>query len=208
MEEKKKDQKKEKSRSCRAAAEGDTMNEQKMKVKAKILDEAAMSRALVRIAHEITEHNRGASDLVLVGIIRRGVPIAQKIADNIEKIEGVRPPVGSLDITFYRDDLSRINVQPVLHGSDLPTVDGKNVILIDDVIYTGRTVRAAMEGVFRQGRPATVQLAVLIDRGLRELPFKPDYVGKNIPTSRSEVVSVKVEKIDGEDSVSILSPEE
>ena len=182
--------------------------ENTMKIKAKIMDEAAMARALVRVAHEITEHNRGAKDIVLVGIIRRGVPIAQRIADNIEKIEGVRVPVGSLDITFYRDDLSKVNVQPVLHGSDLPEVDGKQVILVDDVIFTGRTVRAAMEGVFRRGRPATVQLAVLIDRGLRELPFKPDYVGKNIPTSRAEVVSVKVEEIDGENSVSILSSEE
>ena len=182
--------------------------ENTMKIKAKIMDEAAMARALVRVAHEITEHNRGAKDIVLVGIIRRGVPIAQRIADNIEQIEGVRVPVGSLDITFYRDDLSKVNVQPVLHGSDLPEVDGKQVILVDDVIFTGRTVRAAMEGVFRRGRPATVQLAVLIDRGLRELPFKPDYVGKNIPTSRAEVVSVKVEEIDGENSVSILSSEE
>lgn len=184
------------------------MKEENMKIKATIMDEAAIARALVRVAHEITEHNRGAEDIVLVGIIRRGVPIAKRIADNIGKIEGVRVPVGSLDITFYRDDLSHVNVQPVLHGSDLPDVNGKHVILVDDVIYTGRTVRAAMEGVFRKGRPATVQLAVLIDRGLRELPFKPDYVGKNIPTSRSEVVSVKVAEIDGENSVSILSHEE
>ena len=184
------------------------METEEMKTKAKIMDEAAMARALVRIAHEITEHEKGAENIVLVGIIRRGVPIARRIAENIEKIEGVKIPVGSVDITFYRDDLSKVNVQPVLHGSDLPEVDGKHVILVDDVIYTGRTVRAAMEGVFRRGRPATVQLAVLVDRGLRELPFKPDYVGKNIPTSRSEVVSVKVEEIDGENSVSILSAEE
>lgn len=178
------------------------------KVKAKILDEAAMNRSLIRIAHEITEHNRGAENVVLLGIIRRGVPLARRIAEEIKKIEGTVVPVGSLDITFYRDDLSPVAPSPVLHATSVPCdLAGRDVILVDDVIYTGRTVRAAIEAIFDLGRPSTVQLAVMIDRGLRELPFKPDYVGKNIPTSRSEIVSVKVSEIDGENSVSILSKE-
>lgn len=182
------------------------MEKKNFTLKAQILDEAAMRRAVIRIAHEITERNRGAENVVLVGIIRRGAPLADRIAEEIFRIEGTRVPVGSLDISFYRDDLSRVNVQPVVHGSHIPfDITDRDVVLVDDVIYTGRTVRAAIDGLFRLGRPRTVQLAVLIDRGLRELPFKPDYVGKNIPTSRHEVVSVRVDSIDGENSVSILS---
>lgn len=180
--------------------------EKEWKIKAKILDEAAMRRSMKRIAHEITEHNRGASSVVLVGIIRRGAPLASYISAEIERIEGTKVPVGSIDITFYRDDLSKAHPQPVVNETDIPfDITGRDVVLVDDVIYTGRTVRAAIDGLFRLGRPSTVQLAVLIDRGLRELPFKPDYVGKNIPTSHSEMVRVSVESIDGENSVSIMS---
>ncbi len=173
--------------------------------KATILDEAMMNRAITRIAHEILEKNRGTANLVLVGILRRGYPLAKKIALKIKEIEGVSLPVGSLDITFYRDDLSLVDASPVLNSQELSVpVEGKTVILVDDVIYTGRTVRAGIDAVFRFGRPRAVRLAVMIDRGLRELPFRPDYVGKNIPTSREEVVSVKVDEIDGENSASIL----
>ncbi len=177
-----------------------------MKCKAQIMDEAAMNRSITRIAHEITEHNKGANDVVLVGIIRRGGYLARRISEEIERIEGVKTPVGALDITFYRDDLSKMHKQPMVNGTAIDfDITGKNVVLIDDVIFTGRTVRAAIEALFHLGRPSTVQLAVMIDRGLRELPVKADYVGKNIPTSRSEVVSVKVLDIDGENSVSIYS---
>lgn len=178
------------------------------KIKAQIMDAAAMKRALTRIAHEILEHQKGTENLVLVGILRRGLPLAQKISDAIEQIEGTRVPVGKLDITFYRDDLSTIDATPVLKNVSIgQEINEKNVVLVDDVIYTGRTVRAAIEGLFRSGRPKTVRLAVMIDRGLRELPIRPDFVGKNIPTSQREIVSVKVREFDGEDSVSILSKE-
>ncbi len=178
------------------------------KIKAQIMDAAAMKRALTRIAHEILEHQKGTENLVLVGILRRGLPLAQKISDAIEQIEGTRVPVGKLDITFYRDDLSTIDATPVLKNVSIgQEINEKNVVLVDDVIYTGRTVRAAIEGLFRSGRPKTVRLAVMIDRGLRELPIRPDFVGKNIPTSQREIVSVKVQEFDGEDSVSILSKE-
>lgn len=180
-----------------------------MKCKAIIMDEAAMNRSIIRIAHEITEHNRGAENVVLVGIIRRGGYLATRISEEIERIEGVKVPVGSLDITFYRDDLSKLHKQPMVNDTSIDfDITGRNVVLVDDVIFTGRTVRAAMEALFHIGRPSTVQLAVMIDRGLRELPFKADYVGKNIPTSRTELVSVKVADIDGENSVSIYSMNE
>ena len=179
------------------------MNE--LRQKAVLLDEAAMGRALVRIAHEILERQKGAQNLLLCGIRRRGYPLACRIADAIERIEGVRVPVGAVDITFYRDDLTPAEEQPRLRDTDVPVpVTGYTVVLLDDVIFTGRTVRAAMEAIFDLGRPGAVRLAVLIDRGLRELPFKPDFVGKNIPTSHSEMVSVKVKEIDGVDEVSIL----
>ncbi len=174
--------------------------------KAQIMDGISMSRTLVRLSHEIIEKNRGVSNVLLVGVIRRGVTLAERISANIEKIEGARVPVGSLDIRFHRDDLSVVGDQPIISSTDLPfDINGKTVILVDDVIFTGRTVRAAMEALFEHGRPAAIQLAVLVDRGLRELPVKPDYTGKNIPTSHRELVDVKVMEIDGEDSVSILS---
>ena len=178
---------------------------EKFRQKAVIMDEPAMARALVRIAHEILEKQKGADNLLLCGIRRRGYPLACRIADAIERIEGVRVPVGAVDITFYRDDLTPAEDQPKLRDAEMPVpVTGRTVVLVDDVIFTGRTVRAALEAVFDLGRPGAVRLAVLIDRGLRELPFKPDYVGKNIPTSHSEMVSVKMKEIDGADEVSIM----
>lgn len=172
--------------------------------KALIMDAEGINRALTRIAHEIIENNKGVDNIALIGIQRRGVPLAQRIAEKIYEVEHVKIPLGILDITFYRDDLSLLAAHPVINGTSIDfQVDGKKIILIDDVIYTGRTVRAAIEALFDLGRPAIVQLAILIDRGHRELPFKPDYIGKNIPTSKSEVVSVQVIEIDKVDKVTI-----
>ncbi|MBQ5390339.1 MAG: bifunctional pyr operon transcriptional regulator/uracil phosphoribosyltransferase PyrR [Clostridia bacterium] len=169
------------------------------------MDAPAIGRALTRIAHEIVEHNRGVESIALVGVRRRGLPIAERIAERISAIEGVKPPVGEVDIAFYRDDIERRREQPILHATGVNfDINGKDIILVDDVIFTGRTVRAALEAVFDLGRPRTVQLAVLVDRGLRELPFRPDYVGKNVPTRHTELVSVNLAEIDGEDIVTIL----
>jgi len=176
-----------------------------MKLKAQIMDEPALGRALMRISHEITEHNRGVENVVLVGIRRRGEPIARRIRGNIRKIEDKDVPCGSLDISFYRDDLSRLAEQPELRRSTLPfDVTDRDVVLCDDVIFTGRTARAAIEAVFSLGRPRSIQLAVLVDRGHRELPIRPDYVGKNIPTSRSELVEVRLPEFDGETGVYLM----
>ena len=170
-----------------------------MREKNVLMDEAAMNRALVRVAHEVIERNHGVDKLVIVGIQRRGVPLAKRLADNIGKVEDCQIPVGVLDITFYRDDLSLLNEQPTLNNTDIPfMITGQHVILVDDVIYTGRTARAAMDAVMDMGRPKTVQLAVLIDRGHRELPIRADYVGKNVPTSSSEAVQVHVQEFDWE----------
>ena len=170
-----------------------------MKLKAQIMDEAALNRALMRIAHEITEKNKGVDNVVLVGIRRRGEPIAQIIRRNIEKIEGVDPSCGSIDIGFYRDDLSTLADTPLVRRTELPfDVTDRDVVLVDDVLYTGRTARAAIEAVFSCGRPKTIQFAVLVDRGHRELPIRADYVGKNIPTSRSELGEVRLPDYDGE----------
>ncbi len=175
-----------------------------MKHKATLMDDCAVKRALTRISHEIIEHNNGTENVVLVGIISRGKPIAQMLADTIEGIEGKRPLCGELNIHFYRDDLSEKADAPVVMDEKLPfSVEGKDVVLVDDVIYTGRTVRAAIEAVFRQGRPKTVQLAVLVDRGHRELPIRSDYVGKNVPTSRSEVIKVAIPPFDDKTAVDI-----
>lgn len=172
--------------------------------KALIMDKNAMNRAITRIAHEIIEKHKGVENVALIGIQRRGVPLAKRIARKIEEIESVKVPIGILDITFYRDDLSLLASHPVINGTEISfQIEGKKIVLVDDVIYTGRTVRAAIECLFDLGRPKMVQLAVMIDRGHRELPFRPDYVGKNIPTSRSEVVSVQVEEIDNVDKVTI-----
>ncbi|MBR7093155.1 MAG: bifunctional pyr operon transcriptional regulator/uracil phosphoribosyltransferase PyrR [Clostridia bacterium] len=168
-----------------------------MLVKAELMDETAVLRSLARITHEIIEKNRGADNLCLLGIRRRGVPIAEHIAANILRFEGVDVPVGYIDITLYRDDLSEMTDLPVAAESHIPCdLKGKTVILTDDVIYTGRTVRAAIEAVFANGRPGAIRLAVLIDRGHRELPFRPDFVGKNIPTSHSEMVQVELPPYD------------
>ena len=168
-----------------------------MEFKAQIMDEAAVQRSLARLTHEIIERNRGIENILLVGIRRRGLPLAKHIAANLEKFEGVAAPVGYMDITLYRDDLSEISSLPDAGDSSFPVaVTGRDVILVDDVIYTGRTARAAMEGIFTFGRPASVQLCVLVDRGHRELPIRPDYVGKNIPTSRDEMISVTVPEVD------------
>ena len=173
--------------------------------KSRIMDGAALNRALMRITHEILERNNGSENLSIVGIRTRGVPIAARIAENIRKIEGREVPVGSLDITLYRDDLTLLSDMPVVHGSDIPfSVEGKKIILVDDVLFTGRTVRAAIEALFRLGRPAAIRLAVVIDRGHRELPIRADYVGKNVPTALSELISVKIAEMDGEDAADLM----
>ena len=169
-----------------------------------IMDKAAVRRATVRIAHEIIEKNKGVDDLLLVGIRTRGVPLAKRIAAEIEKIEKVQVPVGSLDITLYRDDLSTLAYNPVVHGTELDLdINGKVIVLIDDVLYTGRTIRAALDALIDMGRPKVIQLAVLIDRGHRELPIRADYVGKNVPTSHRESVIVALSESDGSDEVII-----
>ncbi|NMB00656.1 MAG: bifunctional pyr operon transcriptional regulator/uracil phosphoribosyltransferase PyrR [Firmicutes bacterium] len=173
--------------------------------KAQILDKEQIRRALTRISHEIVERNRGIDRLVLAGIRTRGVPLARRLAEMIEKIEGTKVPVGILDITLYRDDLSTVAEQPVVNQTSMPVdVQGKTVVLVDDVLFTGRTARAALDAVIDLGRPERVQLAVLIDRGHRELPIRADYVGKNLPTSTKEIVAVRLEEIDEDDRVIIM----
>jgi pyrimidine operon attenuation protein/uracil phosphoribosyltransferase len=175
-----------------------------MKEKAQIMDSEEVERGLIRIAHQILERNRGARDVVLVGIRRRGAPLARRVAGIMEQIEGTEVPVGILDITLYRDDLQLVARQPVVGKTELPaSVEGKVVVLVDDVLFTGRTVRAAMDEIMDFGRPRAIQLAVLIDRGHRELPIRADYVGKNVPTSAREVISVMVKEEDGEDKVTV-----
>jgi len=166
-----------------------------------------IKRALVRIAHEIVEKNKGARDVVLVGMQTRGVPLAKRLAASIREIDGFTVPTGSLDISLYRDDISLRPLKPVAHPTDIPVdITDKHVVLVDDVFYTGRSIRAAMDAIMDFGRPKTIQLAVLVDRGHRELPIRADYVGKNIPTSRSEEIKVYVTEVDGEDKVTIVSP--
>ena len=166
--------------------------------KAVLMDETTVNRTLMRMAHEIVEKNKGVGDVILVGIRRRGEPIARRLHSNIERIEGEDIPCGTLDIHFYRDDLTRDTDMPVLRKAELPfSVAGKTVILVDDVLFTGRTARAAIEAIFSLGRPKAIQLAILIDRGHRELPIRADYVGKNIPTSLQETVAVKLPEYDG-----------
>ena len=169
-----------------------------------LMDADGIRRALVRISHEIVERNKGVENIVIVGIRTRGVPIAERLAETISKIEGKRPPVGVLDITLYRDDLSMLAYQPILHPTELPVdITGKTVVLVDDVLYTGRTIRAALDALIDMGRPKAIQLAVLIDRGHRELPIRADFVGKNVPTSSREVVSVQLQGTDGSEKVVI-----
>ena len=170
------------------------------------MDSAAMSRAIKRIAHEILEPNKGTENLMLIGIQRRGVPLAQRIGALIAQEEGTELPVGTLDITFYRDDLSLLDEHPQVKGTDVPAnVNDQNVVLVDDVLYTGRTARAAMDAIMDMGRAKTIQLAVLIDRGHRELPIRADYVGKNVPTSHLEMIAVSVREIDGKEIVELFA---
>lgn len=179
-----------------------------MKLKTTLLDENAMNRALTRIAHEIIEHNNGTENLAIVGIQRRGVTLARRLVEKIIQVEGVTVPMGVLDITFYRDDLSLLNEHPKVNGTDVPfMVQGRDIVLVDDVLYTGRTVRAAIDALMDMGRVNTLQLAVLIDRGHRELPIRADYVGKNVPTSHNELVGVHVTDFDGEENVVLYEKE-
>ena len=176
-----------------------------MIIKAKLMDEAALGRALMRISHEITEKNKGVENVVLVGIRRRGEPIAQRIRDNIKKIEDTEVPCGSIDISFYRDDLTLKSEMPVVEKAELCfDVSDKDVVLVDDVLYTGRTARAAIEAVFSCGRPRSIQFAVLVDRGHRELPIRADYVGKNVPTSHTELIEVRLPEFDNDTGVYLM----
>ncbi|TCS94604.1 bifunctional pyr operon transcriptional regulator/uracil phosphoribosyltransferase PyrR [Hazenella coriacea] len=168
-----------------------------------IMDESAIRRALTRIAHEILERNKGVEDCLLIGIKTRGVHVAKRLAERIYQIEGCSIPIAELDITLYRDDLTEKHTHPEIKETNIPSINGKKVILVDDVIFTGRTVRAAMDALIDLGRPQMIQLAVLIDRGHRELPIRPDYVGKNVPTSKDEIVSVMLTEVDVSDEVTI-----
>ena len=172
--------------------------------KAKIMDEVEIKRAISRIAHEIIEKNKGIDSILLIGIQRRGVPLAKRIAQEIAKVENKEIPVGILDITFYRDDLSMLSEHPIVNATDIGfNINDKIIILVDDVLYTGRTVRAAIDAIMDLGRPKMIQLATLIDRGHRELPIRADYVGKNVPTSKDELVNVMLSEIDGINKVVI-----
>lgn len=176
-----------------------------MKEKTKVLDKEALNRSLTRIAHEILEKNKGTEDLCFVGIRNRGAFLAKRLADCIEKIDKVAVPVGILDITLYRDDLTLVDSQPLVRKTEIGfDVADKNLILVDDVLYTGRTVRSALDALIDLGRPKSIQLAVLVDRGHRELPIRADYAGKNIPTSKNETVEVRLEEVDGKDEVVIV----
>ena len=187
---------------------GIRFQDRSMEFKAALLDEKAIERALVRIAHEIVEKNKGVEELVLVGIKRRGVPLANRIMENIRRFEEVDVPVASVDITLYRDDLQEDYETPKVKDEPLSvTIKDKRIILVDDVLFTGRTVRAALDAITKNGRPRSIQLAGLIDRGHRELPIRADYVGKNVPTSRNELVKVMLEEIDGKNGVEIYTKE-
>lgn len=175
------------------------------KKRKELMDGDGLRRVLTRIAHEIVEKNKGIDNLVLVGIRTRGVPIARRLAEKIKEFEGQDVPVGILDITLYRDDLSLVAEQPIVHQTEIPfDISNKKLVLVDDVLYTGRTVRAALDALIDLGRPRLIQLAIIIDRGHRELPIRADYVGKNLPTALSEIVSVNLNETDGEDKVLLM----
>ncbi|WP_436796522.1 bifunctional pyr operon transcriptional regulator/uracil phosphoribosyltransferase PyrR [Enterococcus faecalis] len=179
-----------------------------MMPKKEVVDAVTMKRALTRISYEIIERNKGIQDIVLVGIKTRGIYIAQRLAERLKQLEDIDVPVGELDITLYRDDVKDME-EPELHSSDVPvSIEGKEVILVDDVLYTGRTIRAAMDAVMDLGRPRKISLAVLVDRGHRELPIRADYVGKNIPTSKTEEIIVEMEERDGADRIMISKENE
>jgi len=183
----------------RTQTAGDELLEEK-----EILDEKAIARALTRLAHEVIERNEGVDSVVLVGIKTRGIYLAKRLSERIKKIEKKEVAVGELDITLYRDDLKKKSNDPELIGSILPmSIESKTVILVDDVLYTGRTIRAAMDALMDLGRPQRIQLAVLIDRGHRELPIRPDYIGKNVPTSKEEEIAVQLTEVDSKDTVTI-----
>ena len=180
-----------------------------MQPKAQILDAAGIGRAMARITHEIIERNQGVGGICLLGVKRRGIPLAAMLAKNIERFEGVSVPLGHLDITMHRDDLSEQEKSELAAECHIPCdIRDRTVIIVDDVMYTGRTTRAALEAVFAYGRPQAVQLAVLVDRGHRELPIRPDYVGKNVPTSRNETVAVRLSEVDGETAVYICDTDQ
>jgi len=181
--------------------------EKNIRIKSEILDKPSISRAITRIAHEIIEKNKGADKLIIVGIRSRGDILALRIADKINEIENVKVPVGAVDITFYRDDYDRVTKAEV-KSTELPmSIDGKDIVLVDDVLYTGRSTRAAMDVIIEFGRPKTIQLAVLIDRGHRELPIQANYVGKNVPTSKEEMIVLKLQELDGEEKVLLAEKE-
>lgn len=176
-----------------------------MKLKAEILTKEDVNRTLVRLSHQIVEKNGGTDGICLIGIKRRGIPMAQRIAGFIKDFENADIPVGELDITLYRDDLSQLNIDPVVNQTNIPfDIEGKTVVLVDDVIFTGRTIRAALDALFAIGRPKKVQACVLVDRGHSELPIKANFVGKNIPTSLHEVISVNMDEVDGFTNVEIF----
>jgi len=178
-----------------------------MKIKAELMDSKAIDRTVLRLTHEVLEKNRGVKDLVIVGIRNRGDSLARRMIKSIKKIEGEEVALGVLDITLYRDDFQKFTESPVVKETDIPfDITEKKVVLVDDVLYTGRTIRAALDALIDFGRPALIQLAVLVDRGHRELPIKADYVGKNVPTAVGEEVQVKLKEVDGEDKVLLVEP--
>ena len=175
------------------------------KIKAKVLDGDGIKRALQRMSHEIIEKNQGVKNLAVIGIRSRGAYLGERIAANLEKIEGQKVPVGAIDITLYRDDLTEVAEQPVVRATDIDfDITGKKIVLVDDVLFSGRTVRCALDELIDFGRPANIQLAVLIDRGHREFPIRPDYVGKNIPTGKEESVEVRIKETDDVEEVVVL----
>ena len=176
-----------------------------LKEKARIMDGEGLNRTITRMAHEILEKNKGAVSLVVIGIRTRGAYLAERLGKKIEEIDGVKAPLGVLDITLYRDDLTTVDLQPIVRKTEIPfDINGKRLILVDDVLYTGRTIRAALDALTDFGRPRVIELAILIDRGHRELPIRADFVGKNIPTSPDEIIEVRMKETDNEDGIVLM----
>lgn len=179
-----------------------------MKEKSKVMDKEAIDKALERIAHEIIEHFKDPDDIAVIGIKNRGAYLARRLASKIERITKKSPPIGALDITLYRDDLTQVAEQPIVHATEIDfAIEGRKIVLVDDVLFTGRTIRCALDALIDFGRPGRIQLAVLVDRGHRELPIKADYVGKNVPTSADEIVEVRLAEADGKDEVVLCRKE-